>query len=43
MLDVWDLSGQAVRAAVDMGLHHDGSNLNGSGLQRDLGRRLFWR
>jgi hypothetical protein len=43
--DVWDLTGRALRAAVDLGLHHDpetsGLQLL-SALEVDLRRRLFW-
>ncbi|WRT63127.1 uncharacterized protein IL334_000030 [Kwoniella shivajii] len=39
--NVWDLSGAAIRLAVDLGLHLD-SVLTVSPLEEDLRRRLFW-
>lgn len=42
--DVWGLSGAAVRAAVDLGLHHEGrSSFAGrSPIETDTRRRVFW-
>lgn len=44
MEDVWGLSGAAVRAAVDLGLHHEGrSSFAGrSAIETDTRRRVFW-
>ena len=43
--DVWGLSGAAVRASVDIGLHHEHKNVDRpsqSAIETDLRRRLFW-
>jgi hypothetical protein len=42
--DVWGLSGAAVRASVDLGLHHEGrSSFAGrSPIETDTRRRVFW-
>lgn len=44
VLDVWGLSGAAVRASVDLGLHHE-SRLRGNSrtaIETDIRRRVFW-
>lgn len=44
LLDVWGLSGAAVRASVDLGLHHESGLRRNSrtAIETDIRRRVFW-
>lgn len=42
LVDIWELSGAALRLAIDLGYHHERGNLHHLEHELDMRRRLFW-